>query len=77
MTRKEFLKLRQKMYKAVGVVGHEAELAKDGTLEGGALDYAYRRGSEMLDAIDQLGYDLGILDRETNDVIDKRVKKVS
>jgi len=63
MNRAQYFQLRDQAYKLVGVVGTEAE----GGSESDELSDAYRRGSEMLDAIDALGYRLGFLDPETNE----------
>lgn len=73
MTRKQYLKLRTDAYKLVGVIGTEAEKYSD--YAHGFLVPAYSRGSEMLDQIDELGYKLGILNPETNDVVDRRYKE--
>lgn len=65
MKRQEYFQLRDQAYKLVGVVGTEAEDVS----ESDELSDAYRHGSEMLDAIDALGYRLGFLDPETNEEI--------
>ena len=65
MKRFEYKKLRDDTYKLVGVIGTHAELSSRKQQE--TLYAAYRQGSEMLDFIDQLGYELGYLNPETNE----------
>lgn len=62
MEKKAFLALRSELYAAVGIVGSMAEDS-----DYGSLYIAYNKMSEGLDAIDQLGYQLGFLNPETNE----------
>lgn len=69
MERKAYLKLRQKFYKLAGEVGTLAE-----TNANPLLTAAYKRVSNALDAIEVMGEELGYIDVETGNVIDKRFK---
>lgn len=62
LNREGYRELREESYKSVGIVGNAAERFQDTQLE-----IAYIRMSQGLDAIDQLGYDLGYLDSDTNE----------
>jgi hypothetical protein len=62
-----FIELRDEAYKAAGVVGDAAERFRGYPV----LDVAYARMCEGLDAIDDLGVQLGYLDDETNEVLEE------
>lgn len=74
MNRKKYLALRNKAYKLAGEIGTLAELNGDKLPQ---LDSSYKEMCRSLDSIDELGVDLGFIDAETNNVIDKRFKKES
>jgi len=62
LKRKNYLKLRQDAYAFAGILGTDAELTNIPE-----LSTAYESMGPALDAIDALGYRLGILDPETNE----------
>lgn len=69
LTRESFLRLRTKAYKMAGEIGTIGETE-------GELSSGYHHMCKALDEIDALGYRLGILDSETNEVLPKkRVRK--
>ena len=70
MKRAKFLKLRDAAYKLAGEVGTLTEISNARRLHD-----AYARLCEGLDSIDGHGYDLGILDPETNDILPVRRKR--
>lgn len=65
LSKSEFKKLRNTMYKAAGELGTLAELK-----ESFELANAYTHYCNALDFIDALGYKLGYLNPETNEDIE-------
>jgi hypothetical protein len=63
MEKDEFFKLRNSLYAAICEIGSAAERT-----DYGALYIAFNKMNDGLDAIDELGYQLGFLNPETNEV---------
>ncbi len=66
MRRKDYLKLREKLYKISGEIGTLAETQDQSLRVNRLLTDAYRGSWNALDCIDNLGFELGYLDSENN-----------